>query len=58
MVGVRLEGLPDEVQRIADAMQAAGCVLERSREYPNRRVSRYVRVYLDCDLPKEVSRHD
>ena len=35
MVRVRLEGLPDEVQRIADAMQAAGCVLERSREYPN-----------------------
>ena len=27
MVRVRLEGLPDEVQRIADAMQAAGCVL-------------------------------
>lgn len=24
MVRVRLEGLPDEVQRIADAMQAAG----------------------------------
>lgn len=44
MVRVRLEGLPDEVQRIADAMQAAGCVLERSREYPNRGESRYVRV--------------
>lgn len=42
----------------ADAMQAVGCVLERSREYPNRGESRYVRVYLDCDLPKEVSRHD
>lgn len=54
MVRVRLEGLPDEVQRIADAMQAAGCVLERSREYPNRGESRYVRVYLDCDLPKEL----
>lgn len=60
MVRVRLEGLSDEVQRIADAMQAAGCVLERSREYPNRAESRYVRVYLDCDLPEglEVSRHD
>lgn len=58
MVRVRLEGLPDEVQRIVDAMQAAGCVLERSREYPNCGESRYVRVYLDCDLPKEVSRHD
>lgn len=39
-------------------LEAAGCVLERSREYPNRGESRYVRVYLDCDLPKEVSRHD
>ena len=39
-------------------MQAAGCVLERSREYPNRGESRYVRVYLDCDLPEgcEVNR--
>lgn len=50
--------MTDEVQRIADAMQAAGCVLERSREYPNRGESRYVRVYLDCNLPKEVSLHD
>ncbi|WP_346982400.1 hypothetical protein [Collinsella aerofaciens] len=58
MVRVRLEGMTDEVQRIADAMQAAGCVLERSREYPNCGESRYVRVYLDCDLPKEVSLHD
>lgn len=58
MVRVRLEGLPDEVQRIADAMQAAGCVLERSREYANRGGSRYVRVYLDCDLPEEVEDDD
>lgn len=36
MVRVRLEGMTDEVRRIAAAMQAAGCVLERSCEYPNR----------------------
>lgn len=58
MVRVRLEGLPEEVHRIADAMQAAGCVLERSREYPNRGGSGYVRVYLDCDLPEEVEDDD
>lgn len=46
MVSVRLEGMTDEVRRIAAAMQAAGCVLERSREYPNRGESGYVRVYL------------
>ena len=41
-------------------MQAAGCVLERSREYPNRGESHYVRVYLECDIPEglEVSRQD
>lgn len=58
MVRVRLEGLSDEVQRIADAMQAAGCVLERSREYQNRGGSGCVRVYLDCDLPEEVEDDD
>lgn len=60
MVRVRLEGLPDEVHRTANAMQAAGCVLERSREYPNRGESRYVRAYLECYIPEglEVSRHD
>lgn len=60
MVRVRLEGLPDEVHRIANAVQVAGCVLERSREYPNRGESRYVRAYLECDIPEglEVSRHD
>lgn len=60
MVRVHLEGLPDEVHRIANAMQAAGCVLERPREYPNRGESRYVRAYLECDIPEglEVSRHD
>ena len=58
MVKVRLQGLPEEVCRIADAMESTGCVLERSEEYPNRGKSRYVRVYLDCDLPEEVSRHD
>ena len=51
MVKVRLQGLPDEVAEIADAMEAVGCVLERSEPYPNRGTSRYVRVYLDCAMP-------
>lgn len=57
MVRVRLEGMTDEVRRIAAAMQAVG-VLERSREYPNRGESGYVRVYLDCDLTEEVEDDD
>lgn len=58
MVRIRLQGLPEEVRRIADAMESIGCVLERSEEYPNRGRSRYVRVYLDCDLPAEEVEDD
>lgn len=55
MVRVRLQGLPEEVRRVADAMESTGCVLERAEEYPNRGRSRYVRVYMDCDLPETVT---
>lgn len=58
MVKVRLQGLPEEVRRVADAMELTGCVLERSEEYPNRGRSRYARVYLECDLPEEVENDD
>lgn len=58
MVRVRLEGMTDEVRRIAAAMQAAGCVLERSREYaPSRGESGYVRAWdvrYDPDRAKEL----
>ena len=54
MVKVRLQGLPDEVKEVADAMEAVGCVLERSEPYANRGSSRYVRVYLDCALPESA----
>ena len=55
MVRVRLMGLPKEVRRIADAMELTGCVIERSEEYPNRGSSRNVRVYLECDLPENMT---
>ena len=59
MVRVRLEGLPDEVQRIAAALRGVGWVLEVWRAYaPSRGGSGYVRVYLDCDLPEEVEDDD
>ena len=35
----------------ADALEAAGCVLERSEPYANRGGSRYVRVYIDAQKP-------
>lgn len=53
MVKVRLQGLPDEVATIAEAMEAVGCVMERSKPYANRGSSRYVRVYMDCTMPEE-----
>lgn len=49
MVKIRLQGLPEEVAAIADALEATGCVLERSEPYANRGSSRYVRVYIEAE---------
>ena len=51
MIKIRVQGLPDEVAEFADALEAAGCVLERSEPYANRGGSRYVRVYIDAQKP-------
>ena len=51
MIKIRVQGLPDEVAEFADALEAAGCVLERSEPYVNRGASRYVRVYIDAEKP-------
>ena len=37
---VRVQGLPDEVRDFGDALERAGLVLERSRQYANRGASR------------------
>lgn len=49
MVKIRLQGLPNEVAAVADALEATGCVLERSEPYANRGSSRYVRVYIEAE---------
>lgn len=49
MIKIRIQGLPEEVAEFADALEAAGCVLERSEPYANRGGSRYVRVYIDAE---------
>lgn len=51
MIKIRVQGLPEEVAEFADALEAAGCVLERSELYANRGGSRYVRVYIDAQRP-------
>ena len=51
MIKIRVQGLPEEVAEFADALEAAGCVLERSEPYANRGASRYVRVYIDAQNP-------
>lgn len=51
MIKIRVQGLPEEVAEFADALEAAGCVLERSEPYANRGGSRYVRVYIDARKP-------
>lgn len=52
MLKVRVQGLPDEVRDFGDALENAGLVLDRSRQYANRGASRYVREYLDVEAPK------
>lgn len=51
MLKIRIQGLPDEVAEFADALEAIGCVLERSAPYANRGGSRYVRVYIEAEKP-------
>lgn len=51
MIKIRVQGLPEEVAEFADALEAAGCVFERSEPYANRGASRYVRVYIDAQKP-------
>ena len=51
MLKIRVQGLPEEVAEFSDALEAAGCVLERSEPYANRGGSRYVRVYIDVQKP-------
>lgn len=49
MLKIRIQGLPEEVAEFANALEAAGCVLERSEPYANRGGSRYVRVYIEAE---------
>lgn len=51
MIKIRVQGLPEEVAEFADALEAAGCVLEHSEPYANRGGSSYVRVYIDARKP-------
>ena len=52
MIKIRVSGLPEEVADFADALEATGCVLERSGDYKNRGDSRYVRVYIEAEVPR------
>ncbi len=55
MIKTRVSGLPEEVADFANALEATGCVLERSGDYKNRGDSRYVRVYIDAEVPRRDS---
>lgn len=50
MLKLRITGTLEEAGAFADALEATGHVLNRSRPYPNRGVSGYVRVYMDVDV--------
>lgn len=52
MLKVRIMGLPLEVMQFADAMDAVGIVVDRSRPYRNRAPSQEVRTYLEIDVTR------
>lgn len=55
MLKLRVQGLPREVDSFASALERSGMVLERSEPYDNRGASRYVRVYLEVEVPSSSS---
>lgn len=54
MLKLRVMGTAGEACAFADALEATGHVLERSRPYPNRGESGYMRIYLDLDVSAPV----
>ena len=55
MVKIRLQGLPDDVQRLIEMLRTCEAVgdlllLSVSDPYPNRGDSKYVRVYVDASV--------
>jgi hypothetical protein len=49
-VKMRLEGLPQDVETIAVLLRETGCVVEESKDYPNRGASKFVRRYITVKL--------
>lgn len=50
MVKVRLQGLPEEVEKMIQSLREKGYrILSESDQYPNRN-SEYIRVYLEIEI--------
>lgn len=52
MIKIRLEGLPEDVEKYLKDLRKNNRVLQESKPYKNRN-SECVRVYLDIDQPKD-----
>lgn len=52
MLKVRLEGLPEEVQKGIESLEKQHQVLSVSKPYPNRN-SEYVRCYIEMKLKEK-----
>ena len=55
MLKIRLQGLPDDVERLLDVLRKSEAdgdllLLSVSQSYPNRGESKYVRVYVDVTV--------
>lgn len=61
MIQVRLQGLPEDIEQLAQGLSDSGLVelLDQSPHYPNRPPSQFVRCYLTTELappPSHVAR--
>jgi hypothetical protein len=53
MVKIRVQGLPEDVEKVVDILNRCLNVLEESSSYKNRN-SEYVRKYLDVIGEKDI----
>jgi hypothetical protein len=51
MIKMRLEGLPEDIQKLVEDLKKKYEVLDVSKPYENRGTSKFVRVYVSVKTP-------
>ena len=53
MIKIRLEGLPEEIEKAAEKLSNSFRILQQSEPYLNKGKSVFARIYIDAELKKE-----